>query len=107
MTRTLQLAITGPNADLPSPDKAPAGVTVTDAKRKMSLDGEGLVVLSILVQLASDVYVNVLASWLYDTYFKRPSSRNKIEYQDKLHFIDSKNELEIIIERKMSVSEGG
>jgi hypothetical protein len=83
MTRPLEITISGSsNEDVPIPENPPEGIVVTDPRRKMALDGGGI--LLIFVAHITSVPFAILGHWLYDTYFKarplRGSANRRVAY---------------------------
>lgn len=108
MKRSIQLSISDMAEGLVSPDNPPEGVTVSDPKKTMSLDGEGLLTLSFLLQLAAGVPFGILANWLYDKYFraKPASSPKKITINHTTHVFVRQEELVTILDQEVHFMEG-
>lgn len=103
MKNPIRIALKGIPNDLPAPDSPPEGITVVDYERRMSLDGDGLQVLILVVGLAASVPLSLLAQWLYEK--KKSNSPMEVSIDEETQVTYKSHDLEVFITAKFSITE--
>ncbi|MEM9388855.1 MAG: hypothetical protein AAGA02_00190 [Bacteroidota bacterium] len=76
---------------------------IIDAQQKMGLDGTGLVDISMVIELTASVPLGIVASWLYDKYFKKKKKGETLIINKRKVIKKSKNDLVVVIEKELKV----
>jgi hypothetical protein len=109
MKKDIKISILDIPVNLSNPDKPPEGITISGYKKTMSLDGEGLITLTFVVQMMAGIPFDILAAWIYDKFYKLmpPSTEKKIIINKKTRTFIRSKDLEILIEEETQSSEEG
>jgi hypothetical protein len=99
MKKIIQISISDKAGDIDIPHNPPEGITLSGQRKKMSLDGAGMMTIIFVIELAASIPAGILAAWLYDEYCKaKPALEKKtITINQKTITFIRQGDLELLI----------
>jgi hypothetical protein len=75
----------------------PPGVKIVSTAKTMSLHGEAVLVLILLVEAVEAVGLNLLSDWISETFFRRRRADQKIEITVEVIHIEGDNNFVVVV----------